>query len=88
MEAEAPEKERLETHSPRFVGRAVVVLATDANLMQRTGGVFKAGQLRLDYGFTDIDGSQPEPFCMPEGFGERGVPKILGRNNIIIKFRV
>ncbi|MFQ5602237.1 MAG: hypothetical protein ACE5HS_03105 [bacterium] len=35
-----------------------------------TGGMFKARQLDRDYGFTDIDGSQPMPFCMPARFGE------------------
>lgn len=58
------------THSARFVGRAVVALAADERISGRTGGVFKAGQLGLDYGFTDTDGSQPEPFCLPEGYGE------------------
>lgn len=63
--AEAPPPEALEgTHSPRFVGRAVVALATDPQLMSRSGGTYKVGQLGLDYGFTDVDGSQPEPFVI------------------------
>ncbi|NNF56986.1 MAG: SDR family NAD(P)-dependent oxidoreductase [Rhodothermaceae bacterium] len=64
--AVAPEESRRAAHSPEFVGRGVVALATDPNLMDRSGGVFKAGQLGLDYGFTDTDGSQPEPFVIPE----------------------
>ncbi len=70
VEAGASPEQLAETHSPRFVGRAVVALASDPQVMERTGGVFKAGQLGLDYGFTDIDGTQPEPFCIPEGYGE------------------
>lgn len=56
-----------ETHSARFVGRAVVALASDPTVKERSGGAFKAGQLGLDYGFSDIDGSQPEPFVIPDG---------------------
>jgi NAD(P)-dependent dehydrogenase (short-subunit alcohol dehydrogenase family) len=66
VEAEAPPEELAQTHSARFVGRAVTALATDPEVMKRTGGVFKVGQLGLDYGFTDIDGSQLEPFFIPD----------------------
>jgi hypothetical protein len=30
--------------------------------MTRSGGVFKTGTLAREYGFTDVDGSQPEAF--------------------------
>lgn len=63
---EPPPEAMAQTHSPRFVGRAIVALATDPDVMQRTGGVFKVGDLGLEYGFTDIDGTQPEPFTLPE----------------------
>jgi NAD(P)-dependent dehydrogenase (short-subunit alcohol dehydrogenase family) len=59
-----------QTHSPRFVRRAIVALVSDPDIMKRTGGAFKAGQLGLDYAFTDVDGSQPAPFSIPEGYGE------------------
>ncbi len=55
-----------ETHSPRFVGRAVVALARDPDIMARSGGTYKVGQLGLDLGFTDIDGRQPEPWALPD----------------------
>ena len=64
--AVAPEASRKAAHSPEFVGRGIVALYTDPNLIDRSGGVFKAGQLGLDYGFTDTDGSQPDPFVIPE----------------------
>lgn len=70
VEAEAPPEELVQTHSARFVGRAVVALACDSKVMDRTGGVFKAGQLGYDYDFTDIDGTRPEPFTIPENYGE------------------
>ena len=48
--------------SPRYAGRAIVALATDPDVMRRSGGVYKTGQLAREYGFTDVDGTQPPPF--------------------------
>src|SRR5688572_33447576 len=48
------------SESPRFVGRAVAALAADPALHRRTGGSFSSGGLARDYGFTDLDGSQPD----------------------------
>jgi NAD(P)-dependent dehydrogenase (short-subunit alcohol dehydrogenase family) len=50
------------TESPRYSGRAVAALAVDSRVMDRSGGVFKSGELARDYGFTDVDGTRPEPF--------------------------
>jgi NAD(P)-dependent dehydrogenase (short-subunit alcohol dehydrogenase family) len=50
------------TESPRYVGRAVVALASDANVIERTGQVLRVGDLALEYGFTDIDGRVVPPF--------------------------
>ena len=66
VEAEAPPEALSETHSARFVGRAVVALATDPDVARYAGGAHKAGQLGLDYGFTDVDGSRPAPFTFPD----------------------
>lgn len=44
------------THSPRYVGRAVVALATDTHLLQKTGTALATGNLAKEYNFTDIDG--------------------------------
>jgi NAD(P)-dependent dehydrogenase (short-subunit alcohol dehydrogenase family) len=52
------------TESPRYVGRAVVALAADADVHRRTGGVFQVGDLAREYGFTDIDGRVIPPFEM------------------------
>ncbi|SDM73888.1 NAD(P)-dependent dehydrogenase, short-chain alcohol dehydrogenase family [Halogranum gelatinilyticum] len=52
------------THSPEFVGRAVVALAGDDGVMGKSGGVYKTADLGTEYGFTDVDGSQPEPFYL------------------------
>jgi NAD(P)-dependent dehydrogenase (short-subunit alcohol dehydrogenase family) len=48
------------SESPRFVGRAVAALAADPDVARRNGGSFSSGELARDYGFTDIDGSQPD----------------------------
>ncbi|MEM6708630.1 MAG: short-chain dehydrogenase, partial [Pseudomonadota bacterium] len=41
--------------SPHFVGRCVAALATDPNIMDRTGGVYQVAELSEAYGFTDPD---------------------------------
>ena len=48
------------SESPRFVGRAVAALAADPDLGGRNGGSFSSGGLAREYGFTDVDGSQPD----------------------------
>jgi dehydrogenase/reductase SDR family member 1 len=49
------------SESPQFIGRAIIALANDPNLMQKTGRVLVAAELAAEYGFTDIDGKQPQP---------------------------
>ena len=48
------------SESPRFVGRAVAALAADPDLQRRNKGSFSSGELAREYGFTDVDGSQPD----------------------------
>jgi NAD(P)-dependent dehydrogenase (short-subunit alcohol dehydrogenase family) len=48
--------------SPEYIGRAVVALAGDANVMAKSGRVLPVGQLAAEYGFTDVDGRQWPPF--------------------------
>jgi NAD(P)-dependent dehydrogenase (short-subunit alcohol dehydrogenase family) len=48
------------SESPRFVGRAVAALAADPEVERRNGGSFSSGGLAREYGFTDVDGSQPD----------------------------
>jgi NAD(P)-dependent dehydrogenase (short-subunit alcohol dehydrogenase family) len=48
------------SESPRFVGRAVAALAADPDLRRHSGGSFSSGGLAREYGFTDLDGSQPD----------------------------
>jgi len=48
------------SESPRFVGRAVAALAADPEIRRRSGGSYSSGGLAREYGFTDLDGSQPD----------------------------
>lgn len=48
-----------------YLGRAVVALALDQRVIQRSGQVLDVGTLAREYGFTDVDGTQPPPFRMP-----------------------
>lgn len=50
------------TETPHYVGRAVTALASDPQIMNKTGGVFRVGDLAEEYGFTDIDGRRVPPF--------------------------
>ena len=45
-------------HTPRLIGRAVVALASDAAVLQKTGQSVKMRDLVSEYGLTDIDGRQ------------------------------
>lgn len=46
--------------SPALVGRAVVALASDPDVARWAGQSLSSGQLARVYGFTDLDGSQPD----------------------------
>jgi NAD(P)-dependent dehydrogenase (short-subunit alcohol dehydrogenase family) len=48
--------------SPAYIGRAVVALAADGNILARSGRVLAVGQLATEYGFTDVEGRQWPPF--------------------------
>jgi NAD(P)-dependent dehydrogenase (short-subunit alcohol dehydrogenase family) len=48
------------SESPAFVGRGVAALAQDPNVSRWNGQSMSSGQLAKVYGFTDLDGSQPD----------------------------
>lgn len=48
------------TESPRYTGRAVVALAIDRDVIEKTGKTLLVGSLASEYGFTDTDGTQPK----------------------------
>lgn len=64
------------TESPRYTGRAVVSLATDPDLLSRSGETFRVGDLASEYGFTDIDGRQLSAWALEDP--EDGGPTMTG----------
>src|SRR5215213_7561125 len=48
------------SESPRYVGRAVAALAGDADAARWNGQSLSSGRLAREYGFTDVDGTQPD----------------------------
>lgn len=50
----------IKTESPRYIGRAVVALASDNNVIRKTGKTLLVGSLASEYNFTDVDGTQPK----------------------------
>ena len=48
--------------SSQFVGRAIVALASDDNVKEKSGEILVAAELGNEYGFVDTDGSQPIPY--------------------------
>lgn len=48
------------SESPHYVGRAVAHLAADQDVARWCGQSLSSGQLAKVYGFTDLDGSQPD----------------------------
>jgi NAD(P)-dependent dehydrogenase (short-subunit alcohol dehydrogenase family) len=48
------------SETPRYVGRAVAALAADPDKQRWNGESLSSGQLAQVYGFTDIDGTQPD----------------------------
>ena len=62
------------SESPAFVGRAVVALAQDANVSRWNGKSLSSGQLGKIYGFTDLDGSQPDAWRYVTEVQDAGKP--------------
>lgn len=48
------------SETPRYVGRAVAALAADPEVARFSGRSLSSGELAKVYGFTDVDGSQPD----------------------------
>ncbi len=47
------------SETPHYIGRAVVALASDSNVASKSGQAFATWDLAPEYGFTDLDGTQP-----------------------------
>ena len=62
------------SESPAFVGRAVAALAQDPDVSRWNGKSLSSGQLAKIYGFTDLDGSQPDAWRFITEVREAGKP--------------
>lgn len=62
------------SETPRFVGRAVAALASDADRARWNGQALSSGQLAKVYGFTDLDGSRPDAWPYVLEVQEKGAP--------------
>jgi NAD(P)-dependent dehydrogenase (short-subunit alcohol dehydrogenase family) len=62
------------SESPAFVGRAVAALAADPDVSRWNGQSLSSGQLARIYGFTDLDGSQPDAWRYLSEVQEAGKP--------------
>ncbi|CAC5419129.1 DHRS1 [Mytilus coruscus] len=45
--------------TPEYAGKAIVALATDPNIMKKSGKILITADLGYEYGFKDIDGKDP-----------------------------
>jgi hypothetical protein len=48
------------SETPFYIGRAVAALAADPNIMARSGRALATWNLAREYGFLDVDGTQPD----------------------------
>ncbi|SDD15892.1 NAD(P)-dependent dehydrogenase, short-chain alcohol dehydrogenase family [Cupriavidus sp. YR651] len=62
------------SESPAYIGRAVAALATDPAVSRWNGQALSSGQLARVYGFTDLDGSQPDAWRYVPEVQDAGKP--------------
>lgn len=66
---ERPDTEKYEqTESVEYVGRAVAALASDPQVMAKSGRTLLVGDMAAEYGFTDVDGRRVPPFHIPDQY--------------------
>ena len=73
-DATAKEPDFAISETPRYVGRAVAALAADPDRARWSGQSLSSGQLAQVYGFTDLDGSQPDAWRYITEVREAGKP--------------
>ena len=62
------------SETPAYVGRAVAALASDPDVSRWNGQSLSSGQLAKVYGFTDLDGSQPDAWRYLVEVQDKGKP--------------
>lgn len=74
QDATAKEPHFIVSETPRYVGRAVAHLAGDPAVARWNGQSLSSSQLARVYGFTDLDGSQPDAWRYMQEVQEAGKP--------------
>jgi NAD(P)-dependent dehydrogenase (short-subunit alcohol dehydrogenase family) len=74
QDATAKEPHFIISETPHFIGRAVAHLAADPEVDRWNGQSLSSGQLAQIYGFTDLDGSQPDAWRYIREVQEMGKP--------------
>jgi NAD(P)-dependent dehydrogenase (short-subunit alcohol dehydrogenase family) len=54
------------SESPQFIGRAVVALACEPDVIRRSGSVVVAAEVAAEHGIADIDGKRPRPMTLQD----------------------
>ncbi len=54
------------SESPQFIGRVIAALATDPNILRKSGQILVAAAVAQEFGIKDIDGKQPRPITVDE----------------------
>jgi NAD(P)-dependent dehydrogenase (short-subunit alcohol dehydrogenase family) len=62
------------SETPTYTGRAVVAVAADPQRTRWNGVSVSSGQLAREYGFTDVDGSQPDAWRYMVEVQDLGLP--------------
>jgi len=74
LDATAKEPHFVISETPHYIGRAVAHLAGDLEVARWNGQSLSSGQLAQVYGFTDLDGSQPDAWRYIREVEEVGKP--------------
>jgi NAD(P)-dependent dehydrogenase (short-subunit alcohol dehydrogenase family) len=57
---DADDPDFAQSETPSYLGRAIAALAADPDVARHTGRALSTGPLAREYGFTDLDGTQPD----------------------------
>ena len=74
QDAAAKEPHFVISETPHYIGRAIAYLAGDPDVVRWNGQSLSSGQLAKVYGFTDLDGSQPDAWRYIREVQEVGKP--------------
>ena len=71
------------SESSELTGLAISHLASDADIIKKSGKIITTTEVAMEYDFTDIDGSAPKTFSVEKG---SGIPGVYWLSEMISKF--